>query len=120
VKPMMPVKDAPSRTDHDSENGSSHEDRLTPQTTADQPPVVGRIDGMDLPFPGGGEPFEPAEVAARFLGTSRRELLAMARRGIPGAYPLDATRKRKTWVFRLSELAAAITGGYTISKGSSR
>ena len=66
------------------------------------------------------EPFESAEVAAKYLATTRRELLAMARRGIPGAYPLDPTRRRKTWVFKLSELNAAITLGYKIPSGSSR
>jgi hypothetical protein len=66
------------------------------------------------------EPFASAEVAARFVAVGRRELLAMARRGVRGAYPLDPTRMRKTWVFRLSELAAAITSGYKITSGSPR
>ena len=66
------------------------------------------------------EPFASAEVAARFVAVERRELLAMARRGVRGAYALDPTRMRKTWVFRLSELAAAITSGYKITSGSPR
>lgn len=54
------------------------------------------------------EPFVCAEEAARFLSVKRRYLLALARRGIAGAYALGTGAKRKTWVFRLSELAAAI------------
>ncbi len=57
------------------------------------------------------EPFASADEAARFVSIERRELLAMARRGLPGAYPLDPTRTRKTWVFLLSELSAGIKGG---------
>ena len=55
------------------------------------------------------EPFVSADVAAKLLGINRRLLLAMARRGIGGAYPLGTGDFRKTWVFRLSELVAAIT-----------
>jgi hypothetical protein len=54
------------------------------------------------------EPFVPADEAAIFLGVNRRFLLAMARRGLAGAYALGTGDFRKTWVFRLSELAAAI------------
>ena len=54
------------------------------------------------------EPFVSADEAASFLSIDRRFLLSLARRGIAGAYPVDASAKRKTWVFRLSELAAAI------------
>jgi hypothetical protein len=56
----------------------------------------------------GEEPFVSAEEAATFLSISRRYLLALARRGIAGAYPLDPHARRKVWVFRLSELAAEI------------
>lgn len=55
------------------------------------------------------EPFVSAQTAAAFVGINRRHLLARARRGIAGAYPLDPLAKRKRWVFRLSELAAAIS-----------
>jgi hypothetical protein len=55
------------------------------------------------------EPFVSADVAAKLLGINRRLLLAMARRGIGGAYPLGTGDFRKTWVFRISELVAAIT-----------
>jgi hypothetical protein len=53
------------------------------------------------------EPFVSAEVAAEFVGIKRRFLLALARKGIAGAYPLGGGIRR-TWVFRLSELASAI------------
>jgi hypothetical protein len=54
------------------------------------------------------EAFVPAQEAAKFVGVPRRFLLELARRGIPGAYPLGTGQLRKIWVFRLSELAAAI------------
>lgn len=54
------------------------------------------------------EPFVSAEEAAAFLSVTRRYLLSLARRGLPGAYPLGTGTKRKMWVFRLSELAAEI------------
>lgn len=55
------------------------------------------------------EPFVSADVAAAFLSLKRRYLLELARRGIPGAYPVGNGVQRKIWVFRLSELVAAIT-----------
>jgi hypothetical protein len=54
------------------------------------------------------EPFVSAQEAAQFLSVKRRYLLELARRGIAGAYPIGTGSKRKVWVFRLSELAAAI------------
>jgi hypothetical protein len=54
------------------------------------------------------EPFVSAEKAADFVDLKPRHLLALARRGIAGAYPLDPNAKRKVWRFLLSELAAAI------------
>jgi hypothetical protein len=56
------------------------------------------------------EPFVSAAEAARFISRSRRFLLELARRGVAGAYPLGTGTKRRTWVFRLSELANAIAG----------
>lgn len=54
------------------------------------------------------EPFVAAEQAADFLGITRRRMLEMARHGeIPG-HPIGRAR-RKTWRFRLSELAEAIS-----------
>lgn len=57
------------------------------------------------------EPFVSAEKAAEFLSIKRRHLLALARRGIAGGYSLGTGTKRKVWVFRLSELAAAVSEG---------
>jgi hypothetical protein len=55
------------------------------------------------------EPFVSAEEAVKYVPVTRRHLLALARNGIAGAYPLDANARRRRWVFRLSELVAAIT-----------
>jgi hypothetical protein len=60
------------------------------------------------PLPTTPEPFVSAQEAALFLSVKRRYLLELARRGIAGAYSLGTGSKRKVWVFRLSELAAAI------------
>jgi hypothetical protein len=54
------------------------------------------------------EPFVSAHEAAKFIGISRRFLIDLARHGIDGAYSIGTGDLRKTWVFRLSELAAAI------------
>ena len=54
------------------------------------------------------EPFVSADEAARFLGVKRRFVLELARKGMTGAYGLGTGTIRKVWVFRLSELAAAI------------
>ena len=56
------------------------------------------------------EPFVCAEEAANFLAIKRRYLLVLARNGIAGAYALGTGKARRIWVFRLSELAAAIAG----------
>ena len=57
------------------------------------------------------EPFVSPDEAAQFVAVKRRQLLALARGGIAGAYPVGTGSKRKMWRFRLSELAAAIAGG---------
>ena len=54
------------------------------------------------------EPFVSAEEAATFLSVKRRYLLELSRKGMAGAYPIR-TGVRKIWVFRLSELASAVT-----------
>jgi hypothetical protein len=56
------------------------------------------------------EPFVSAEEAVKFVPVTRRHLLALARKGIAGAYALDPSARRKRWMFRLSELATAIAG----------
>ena len=58
---------------------------------------------------GDPERFVSADEAAQFLAINRRHLLVLARNGIRGAYPAGSGSKRNHWVFRLSELAAAIT-----------
>jgi hypothetical protein len=55
------------------------------------------------------EPFVSAAKAAQFLSIDRRFLLTLARRGIAGSYPVGTGECRRRWIFRLSELAAAIT-----------
>lgn len=65
------------------------------------------------------EPFVAADEAARFLGIQRRELLALARHGIAGAYALGTGSQRHIWVFRLSELATAITSRNALIQKSS-
>lgn len=54
------------------------------------------------------ERFVSAQAAADFLAIERRFLLSLARKGIAGAYAIGTGEMRKTWVFKLSELAAAI------------
>jgi excisionase family DNA binding protein len=66
------------------------------------------------------EPFVTADEAARFLCVKRRYLLELARRGIIGAYPLGTGRKRKIWVFRLSELADSVPRNETLAQKLSR
>lgn len=55
------------------------------------------------------EHFVSAEEAAEFLGIKRRLLLAMARHGVAGAYPVGTGGIRRHWIFKLSELSRAIT-----------
>jgi excisionase family DNA binding protein len=50
-----------------------------------------------------------ADEAAQFLSVTRRYVLELARSGIAGAYGLGTGTHRKIWVFRLSELAQAVT-----------
>jgi len=54
------------------------------------------------------EPFVDADRAAEFLVITRRHLLEMARAGHIPAHPIGSG-KRKTWRFRLSEIADAIS-----------
>jgi hypothetical protein len=53
------------------------------------------------------EPFVDAVVAARFLRLRPQRIKAMARKGEIPAYPFGQG-ERKTWRFRLSEIAAHI------------
>jgi hypothetical protein len=55
------------------------------------------------------EPFESfvdPDTAARFLQTTRRHVLEMARAGLIVGHPLDPHAKKKDWRFLLSELRA--------------
>jgi len=56
----------------------------------------------------GIEHFVSADIAAEFTGINRRHLLSLARKGMAGCYPIGPGEFRKRWVFKLSELAAAI------------
>lgn len=53
------------------------------------------------------EPFVDATRAAEFLGIKPRRLLEMARAGQIPAHPLGIGARR-TWRFRLAELANAV------------
>jgi Helix-turn-helix domain len=55
------------------------------------------------------EPFVDAVRAAAFLNLRTRRVLELARRGDLPGYPLGSG-KRRVWRFRLSELAAAVSG----------
>jgi hypothetical protein len=67
------------------------------------------------------EPLVSADKAAGLLGINRRLLLALARKGIAGAYPLGTGDIRKIWRFRISELMAAVgPKGYDPRQGSPR
>ena len=50
------------------------------------------------------EPCIDADVAARHLSITRKQLLGFARRGFIRAYAVDPTRRRKTYRFKLGEL----------------
>lgn len=53
------------------------------------------------------ESFVSADKAAEFLGITRRLLLSMARMGVAGAYAVGTGKKRRHWVFRISELSSS-------------
>jgi hypothetical protein len=55
------------------------------------------------------EAFVDAVRAAEFLSLKPRRVLELARSGAIPAYPLGSG-KRRVWRFRLSELAAALSG----------
>jgi hypothetical protein len=54
------------------------------------------------------EPYVSPEVAAKYLGISRRELLAHNRSGRFVGHAVDPNARRKDWRFKISELDAAI------------
>jgi len=52
------------------------------------------------------EAFVDPDTAARYLHTTRRQLLEMVRAGLILGHPLDPRAKKKDWRFLLSELHA--------------
>jgi hypothetical protein len=50
--------------------------------------------------------FVDPDTAARYLHTTRRQLLEMVRAGLILGHPLDPRAKKKDWRFLLSELHA--------------
>jgi helix-turn-helix protein len=56
------------------------------------------------------EPFVDANAAAQFLNLRPRRILELARQGSIPAHPLG-NGQRRTWRFRLSELASALGAG---------
>jgi len=56
------------------------------------------------------EPFVDPSTAAEFLSIRPRQLLELARANILPGHPIGAG-KRRVWRFRLSELAASVSGG---------
>lgn len=65
------------------------------------------------------EPFVTATEAAIFLAITKRRVLELARAGELPAHPLGCG-SRKTWRFRLSELADKISQKNTASDANSR
>ena len=57
---------------------------------------------------GGLEPFVDAEVIGKFLGIEPRRVLELARAGQLPAHPIGRG-KRRTWRFRVSEIAETMT-----------
>jgi len=55
------------------------------------------------------EPFVDSARAAEFLSIRPRRLLELARKNVLPAYPIGRGQRR-VWRFRLSELAATVTG----------
>jgi hypothetical protein len=76
-----------------------HSDSVSLEANMSASPAV-----VTKSFPQRLEPFVDADIAATFLGITRRTLLLKVRAGkIPG-HPLDPTAHKKEWRFKLSEL----------------
>jgi len=73
---------------------------------------------MQLPAGFAPEQFVDGQRAADFLGLPRKTLLNLARRGSVPAHPIG-DGMRRTWRFRLSELAYWIQSK-TLESGSHR
>jgi hypothetical protein len=105
--------DKPENPASDRRHGSRR--TLEPRLSGGLGPIEGENEGKNFTVGGEvsshapqNEAFVSADEAAQFLSVKRRYLLELARRGLPGAYPLGTGTSRKTWVFRLSELSASI------------
>jgi hypothetical protein len=61
---------------------------------------------IPTPWPAPVESFVDPDTAARYLHTTRRHVLEMARCGLILGHPLDPHAKKKDWRFLLSELRA--------------
>lgn len=59
------------------------------------------------------EPFVSADKIAEFLHTKRRRVLQMVAEGTIPAHPISG-RKRFTYAFRISEVAAAVASRVTM------
>jgi hypothetical protein len=72
---------------------------------------------MCVPSDGGGvmteqmSPYVDATAVAEYLKLDRRLVLAMTRRGIIPAHPIDPSARKKIWRYKLSEVDTAISRG---------
>jgi len=64
------------------------------------------------------EPYVSPEVAAKYLGISRRELLAYTRSGRFVGHAVDPDARRKDWRFKISELDAAMSRPTAVTQNS--
>jgi hypothetical protein len=64
------------------------------------------------------EPYLSPEVAAKYLGISRRELLAHTRSGRFVGHAVDPNARRKDWRFKISELDAAMSSPTAVTQNS--
>jgi hypothetical protein len=85
-------------------NGHPLSSRSDPEDTAAKTRVAGIL-----------EPFVTAKEAANFLCLTVRRVLEMARVGQLPAHPLGVG-PRRTWRFRLSELAHALVANNSLSR----
>jgi hypothetical protein len=57
------------------------------------------------------EPYVDAAAVAEYLKLDRRLVLALTRRGIIPAHPVDPYARKKIWRYKLSEVDTAISQG---------
>jgi hypothetical protein len=56
------------------------------------------------------EPFVDANAVAEHVKVTRRQILAMTRRGVIPGYPMGMGSSRRVWRYKLSEIDAIVTG----------